>query len=110
MATTGGTYEDVADAIDMFESGKLNPAVLVTHIGGLNVVEETTLNLPNIPGGKKLIYTHKRLDLVAIDDFAERGKTDPFYAELDRLCKANNGLWNKQAEEYLLEHAPSIDE
>ena len=110
VATTGGTYEDVADAIDMFESGKLNPAVLVTHIGGLNVVEKTTLNLPNIPGGKKLIYTHKRLDLVAIDDFAERGKTDLFYAELDRLCKANNGLWNKQAEEYLLEHAPSIDE
>ena len=32
---------------------------LITHIGGLNVVPEATLDLPNIPGGKKLIYTHR---------------------------------------------------
>ena len=92
----------------MMQAGKLHPAVLVTHVGGLNVVPETTLNLPSIPGGKKLIYTHKKLDLVAISDFAKRGETDPFYAELARICEAHNGLWNKEAEDYVLEHAPSI--
>ncbi len=108
VATTGGTYEDVADALAMMEAGKLHPAILVTHIGGLNVVPETTLELPNIPGGKKLIYTQKKLDLVAIADFADRGKTDPMYAELAKICEANNGLWSKEAEDYLLEHAPNI--
>lgn len=108
VATTGGTYEDVADALAMMQAGKLHPAVLVTHVGGLNVVPETTLNLPSIPGGKKLIYTHKKLDLVAISDFAKRGETDPFYAELARICEAHNGLWNKEAEDYVLEHAPNI--
>lgn len=108
VGTTGGTYQDVADALAMMEAGKLNPAILVTHIGGLNAVVDTTLNLPSIPGGKKLIYTHKRLDLVAIADFAEKGKTDPMYAELDRICQANNGLWSREAENYLLAHAPEI--
>ena len=37
---------------------RINPAVMVTHIGGLDAAAETTLNLPKIPGGKKLIYTH----------------------------------------------------
>jgi len=26
--------------------------------GGLTATKDATLNLPNIPGGKKLIYTH----------------------------------------------------
>lgn len=108
VATTGGNNEDIADALDLMAAGRLNPAILVTHVGGLNVVPETTLNLPSIPGGKKLIYTQKRLDLVAIADFAERGKDDPLYAELARICEANNGLWSKDAEDYLLEHAPGI--
>lgn len=108
VATTGGTYSDVADALAMMQAGKLHPAVLVTHVGGLNVVPETTLNLPSIPGGKKLIYTQKKLDLVAIADFAERGTSDPMYAELARICDAHHGLWSKQAEDYLVEHAPTI--
>ncbi len=72
------------------------------------MVPETTLNLPSIPGGKKLIYTHKRMDLVALDDFAERGKSDPFYANLAEIVAANNGLWSKAAEDYVLEHAPEL--
>ena len=30
-------------------------------------------------------------------------------AELDRLCSANNGLWCKAAEDYLLAHAPKVE-
>jgi hypothetical protein len=71
-------------------------------------VIETTLNLPNIPGGKKLIYTHKNLPLTAISDFAELGKTDSFYAELAKLVTKTKGLWNLEAEEYLLANAPEI--
>ena len=92
----------------MMNAGKLNPSGLVTHIGGLNAVIDTTLNLPKIPGGKKLIYTQIDLPLAAISDFEELGKTDPMFAELDRLCKANNNLWNPEAEKYLLANAKKI--
>ena len=44
---------------------------MVTHIGGLNAVVDTVLNLPQIPGGKKLIYNHIDLPLTAIDDFVQ---------------------------------------
>ncbi len=83
----------------------LDPAGLVTHIGGLNVVIETTLNLPNIPGGKKLIYNHIELPLTAISDFEEKGKENQLFAELNILCKKHNGLWNVEAENYLLLNA-----
>ncbi len=65
----------MVEALDIMSKG-LDPAGLITHIGGLNAVAETTLNLPNIPGGKKLIYTHKNLPLTAISDFETLGKKD----------------------------------
>ena len=71
-------------------------------------VEETTQNLPSIPGGKKLIYTQIDLPLTAIEEFEEKGKTDPLFAQLDKLCKANNNLWNPEAEKYLLANAKPI--
>lgn len=107
VGTSGGNNDDMVEALDVMSKG-LDPAGLITHVGGLNAVAETTLNLPNIPGGKKLIYTHKNLPLVAISDFAELGKTDPFYAELAKLVAATKGLWNVDAEEYLLANAPEI--
>ena len=108
VGTSGGNTEDMKEAIRMMNEGKLNPSALVTHIGGLNAVVDTVQNLPKIPGGKKLIYNHIDLPLIAIDDFAEAGKTDPMFAELDRLCKENKGLWNPAAEAYLLAHAKKI--
>ena len=108
VGTSGGNTHDMQEAIEMMNAGKLNPSGLVTHIGGLNAVVETTLNLPKIPGGKKLIYNQIDLPLAAISDFEELGKTDPLFAELDKLCKSNNNLWNPEAEAYLLAHAPKI--
>ena len=108
VGTSGGNTDDMREAIEMMNAGKLNPSALVTHIGGLNAVVDTVLNLPKIPGGKKLIYNHLDLPLAAIDDFEELGKTDPMFAELDRLCKQNNGLWNPEAEKYLLANAKKI--
>jgi len=66
------------------------------------------MNLPKIPGGKKLIYPQIDLPLTAIADFEEAGKTDPIFAKLDRICKANNDLWNPEAEKFLLENAKAI--
>ena len=107
VGTSGGNNNDMEEALDMMSKG-LDPAGLVTHIGGLDAVIDTTLHLPEIPGGKKLIYTNNALPLTAIQDFAEKGKASPFFAELDRLVKKSNGLWNVEAETYLLANAPKI--
>ena len=103
VGTSGGNNDDMVESLEMFALG-LDPAGLVTHIGGLNAVPETTLNLPNIPGGKKLIYTHLDMPLTAIDDFEEKGKTDPLFKKLDEICKKHNGLWSVEAETYLLKN------
>lgn len=108
VGTSGGNTDDMREALDLMGRGVINPAAMVTHIGGLNAAAETTLNLPSIPGGKKLIYTNKDLPLVAIDEFAQRGETDPFYAELSKICARHNNLWSQQAEQYVLENAPEI--
>jgi hypothetical protein len=89
------------EALQVMTAG-LDPAGLVTHIGGLNAVAETTLDLPHIPGGKKLIYTHLDMPLTAIADFAELGKTDVKFAKLAEICDRHQGLWSVEAEEYLL--------
>ena len=102
-ATSHGNTDDMREAIAMMNAGKLNPAAMVTHIGGLDCVVETTKNLPKIPGGKKLIYTQIDLPLTAISDFAELGKTEPMFARLEEIVKSGNGLWCAEAERYLLE-------
>ncbi len=107
VGTSGGNNDDMVESLEMFEKG-LDPAGLVTHIGGLNAVIDTTLNLPAIPGGKKLIYTHKSIPLTAISEFEEKGKSDPLFAELHQICKKNNDLWSVEAEQYLLAHAEDI--
>ncbi len=107
VGTSGGNNDDMVEALDMMNKG-LDPAGLVTHIGGINAVIDTTMNLPNIPGGKKLIYTHINMPLTPIAAFEEKGKTNPVYAELHKLCAANSGLWNVEAEEYLLANAEKL--
>ena len=109
VGTSGGNTADMIESLEMIAAGKLHPEGMITHVGGLDAVIDTTMNLPKIPGGKKLIYTHIELPLTAIDDFAEKGKTDPLFAKLAELCAANNGLWSPEAERYLLANAPRID-
>ena len=109
VGTSGGNTNDMQEAIEMMNAGKLNPSALVTHIGGLNAVIDTTLHLFFNDTATTEIYTQIELPLTAISDFEELGKTDPMFAELDRMCKANNGLWNPEAEKYLLANAKAID-
>lgn len=102
IGTTGGGTADMQESIDMAAEGRLDPSVMITHVGGIDSAADTTLNLPNIKGGKKLIYTHINMPLTAIDDFAELGKTDPFFKDLADIVARNNGLWCAEAERYLL--------
>jgi hypothetical protein len=46
------------------------------------------------------------MPLVAIDDFAEKGKTDPLFRQLAEITSEHRGLWSPEDEAYLLEHAP----
>ena len=106
VGTSGGNTDDLRESLDMMEKGQINPSGMITHIGGLNAVPETVINLPSIPGGRKLIYTHHEFPLTALTDFAEVGKKDPFFAALAEIVERHNGIWNLEAEKYLLANAP----
>lgn len=103
IGSTGGNTDDLIESLEMTSKGLINPAVMVTHVGGLDSVADTILNLPNIPGGKKLVYTNINMELTAIEDFEEKGKTDEFFAGLAEITRRNKGLWCLEAERYLLE-------
>ncbi len=69
-----GSTDDMKEAIALSATGQLQPSFMVgPDIGGLDAVPETVLNLPDIPGGKKLIYNGVTMPLTAIADFAESG-------------------------------------
>ncbi len=104
MGSTGGNTDDMKEAIEKSAKGLINSAVMVTHVGGMDSIVETTKNLPNIPGGKKLAYTQFDMPMTAIEDFGKLGEKDPFYQELDECCKKHKGLWSKEAEELLFQH------
>ena len=104
LGTTGGNTADMVESLKLSEAGLLNPAVMVTHIGGLDCAAETTLNLPKITGGKKLIYPHIQMPLTAIADFRSKAAEDARFAGLADICEKNQNLWCPEAEEYLLAH------
>ena len=108
VGTSGGNTADMLESLKMMSDGSINPSSMITHIGGLNCTIETVSNLPNIPGGKKLVYTNIDLPLTAIADFRAKGESDPLFKELADICDRHNGLWNGEAEKYLLAHAKSI--
>lgn len=106
MGTTGGNTADMIESLELTAAKRIDPAVMVTHIGGLDAVAETTLNLPKIPGGKKLIYTHLEMPLTALTDLRVKGEelNDSRYTNLADIVDAHKGLWCPEAEEYLLSY------
>lgn len=101
---TGSTNEDLYEALRLMEEGRIHPTVMVTHIGGLESAVDTTLNVPGIPGGKKLIYPHIDLPLTAIEDFRKLSEKDELFGRLADSCDRHQGCWNAEAERILLEH------
>ena len=108
VGTSGGNTDDMKESLKMMGEGRINPAVMITHVGGLDAVIETTLNLPHIPGGKKLIYTNISMPLVSLYKLEELGKKDPFYRGLHEIVAKNDFIWSFEAEEFLLENAKPI--
>ena len=104
VGTSGGTVTDLRMALEFMAENRIHPEVMITHVGGLDAVADTTMRLPEIPGGKKIIYPGIRMKLTAIADFAQLGKNDPFFAQLAECCDKFNGLWNVEAERMLLQH------
>jgi len=107
LGTSGGTIEDMKLSLELISEERINPAVMITHVGGLDAAAETILNLPRIPGGKKLIYTGIKMPLTPIASFAERADEadEPLksiFRQLGRLVEEAKGLWNTAAEEFLL--------
>jgi len=102
VGTSGSTTDDIKDIVRLISKRRITPAVMITHIGGIDAAIDTTLCLPEISGGKKLIYTHINLPLTAIEDFEELGKADNRFKMLNDIVKENNGLWCGEAEKYLL--------
>jgi L-sorbose 1-phosphate reductase len=105
---SGGTTDDLVESLEMMTSGRINPSSMITHVGGLNSVAATTLNLPKIPGGKKLIYTQISMPLTAIDEFRALGADQELFRVLADIVANNNNLWCAEAEQYLLSHMPPI--
>ena len=108
VGTSGGNVDDMKESIAMMSDGRINPAVMITHVGGLDSVIDTTINLHKIPGGKKLVYTNIKMPMTAIDDFERLGKTDEKFAALAKIVSENNGLWCAEAEKYPLSHSEEI--
>jgi L-sorbose 1-phosphate reductase len=108
VGTSGGNTDDMRESLQLMSEGKINPAVMITHVGGLDCVVETTINLPQIPGGKKLIYTNISMPLVSLYKLKELGEKDPFYAGLNEIVKKNDYIWSLEAEKYLLENGKPI--
>ena len=98
MGTTGGNTADMIESLELTASGRIDPAVMVTHIGGLDAAAETTLNLPKIPGGKKLIYTHLTMPLTALTDLRAKGAEDARFTALADIVDAHSSTtnWRKQ--------------
>jgi L-sorbose 1-phosphate reductase len=108
VGTSGGNTDDMRESLSLMSQGRINPAIMITHIGGLDAVVETTINLPQIPGGKKLIYTNISMPLVSLFDLPELAKKDSFFAGLNEIVSKNGFIWSLEAEKYLLQHAKPI--
>lgn len=108
VGTSGGDAEDMREALRLIETGAINPAIMITHICGLDSAAEATRHLDRLPGAKKLCYTNISLPLTALDDLERLGRNDSLYAGLGEIVGKNGGLWSLEAENYLLKYARSI--
>jgi len=108
VGTSGGNTDDMRESLKLMSEGKINPAVMITHVGGLDAVVETTLNLPQIPGGKKLIYTNILMPLVSLYKLTEKEEDNILYAGLHEIVAKNDYIWSLEAEKYLLANAKQI--
>ena len=66
-------------------------------------VAETTLNQPEIAGGKKVVYTQKKFTLESLEKLMQDENS-----ELGKILKKNDGIWSKEAEDYIMKNTEEI--
>ncbi|WP_145525636.1 zinc-binding dehydrogenase [Yersinia vastinensis] len=108
VGTSGGNTDDMREAVKLIEEKKVNAGKVVSHILGLNDAAETTLNLPKIIGGKKLVYTGKNIPLTSLSELMSQPQDLPLLQELQTILHKTDGLWSKEAEDFVLAHAQEI--
>lgn len=104
VGTSGSNTQDMKDAIVCIENKVVDLAKIATHIMGLNDVCESIMQLPSLPGGKKIVYSQKYYPITDVQTFGD--------GEMEQTLKAivekHNGLWSAEAESYFLEHCAEI--
>ncbi len=105
VGTSGSNTQDMKDAIECIENKVVNLAKIATHIMGLNDVCDSIMKLPELPGGKKIVYSQKNFP---ITDVTELDDTNEFQKTLKEMIAQHDGLWNAEAEEYFLTHCTDI--
>ena len=104
VGTSGSNTQDMKDAIVCIENKVVDLAKIATHIMGLNDVCQSILQLPQIPGGKKIVYSQKNYPITDVNTFSG----GEFQQKLKELVEKHDGLWSAEAESYFLEHCPEI--
>lgn len=98
IGTSGGNTDDMREFLNL----GIDPAFMITHIGGLDSCPDAIYNLPYIQGGKKMIYSHVNIPLIALEELEMIAKSNGKYEKLAELVRVNDGFWSKEAEDELL--------
>lgn len=105
VGTSGSNTQDMKDAVACIEKKTVKLAKIATHIMGLNDVCDSILKLPELPGGKKIVYSQKNFPITDVEQFDD---SNEFQRTLCGLVEKHGGLWNSEAESYFLENCPDI--
>ncbi len=105
VGTSGSNTQDMKDAIACIEQKTVNLAKIATHVMGLNDVCESILKIPELPGGKKIVYSQKYYPITDVQEFSGSGAME---SVLKEIVERHNGLWSAEAEAYFLKNCPDI--
>ena len=104
VGTSGSNTQDMKDAIICIENKVVDLAKIATHVMGLNDVCESIMQLPQLPGGKKIVYSQKNYPITDVQNFSG----GEFEQTLKAIVERHNGLWSAEAEKFFLEHCADI--
>lgn len=104
VGTSGSNTQDMKDAIICIENKVVDLAKIATHVMGLNDVCESIMQLPSLPGGKKIVYSQKNYPITDVQNFSG----GEFEQTLKAIVERHNGLWSAEAEKFFLEHCADI--
>lgn len=104
VGTSGSNTQDMKDAIQCIENKVVDLAKIATHVMGLNDVCDSIVQLPTLPGGKKIVYSQKNYPITDVNSFGAGAMEE----ELKEIVKKHNGLWSAEAERCFLENCPEI--